>query len=208
MSDDDGVKQKKKKRIMSVLLGLMIALCVFLAVLVSVRLWIKYRYTAIAVSGLSMYPTLNDGDIVYLDAQAKAERGDVVIIDVRAYKERDGLTADYIIKRVICLEGDEVERKQGVYYVKYSGGDWQALNGSQTAGEGKEDFARTIGKNEIFFLGDNYAVSKDSSSPDMGTYYTADILGVVPEWTIKNKGLIRGWESFMSLFGASEKINA
>lgn len=198
---------RKRKRWSLIAMVMMITLCVFLAVLVGIKLWIKYHYTVVDISGRSMYPTLNDGDVIYLDKTLEVQRGDVVVIDVRPYKERDGLTTDYIIKRVICLEGDEIECRCGDYYVNYSGVGWQILNDDYAVGEGKNDFVRKIGEREIFFLGDNYEVSKDSSSYGMGTYYVTDIVGVVPKWAIEHKDLIRGWENYTTIFGSSNKMS-
>lgn len=211
MSADSDLKNGREniegKHWSLIVMAVMITLCVFLAVLVGIKFWIKYHYTAVAISGKSMYPTLDDGDVIYLDTTLGVKRGDVVVIDVRPYKERDGLTTDYIIKRVICLEGDEIECRCGDYYVNYGGTGWQILNDDYAVGEGKNDFVRTVGEGEIFFLGDNYEVSKDSSSHEMGTYYAADIVGVVPKWAIEHKDLIRGWENCTTIFGSSDRMN-
>lgn len=60
------------------------------------------------VDGVSMMPTLRDGDRVIINRFDKIERFDVIVF-------REGKT-DYI-KRVIGLPGDEIEYRSDVLYV-------------------------------------------------------------------------------------------
>jgi len=54
-----------------------------------------------------------------------------------------------------------------------------------------------VGKDEIFFLGDNRTESKDSrykenlSHLEDSLYRVGDIYGVVPDWAIRHKNLIK-----------------
>ncbi len=108
----------------------------------------------ILISGNSMYPTLNDGDVVRIsaiDENTTINRFDIVI----AEKEED-----YdIIKRVIGLPNETIEYKDNHLYI----------NGQITTEEfidtylvKTEDFTITLKEDEYFLLGDNREYSSDS----------------------------------------------
>lgn len=66
------------------------------------------------VSGFSMYPTLNDGDLVFVNKLARythdPELGDVAIMKLQA----EGFD---VVKRIIGVPGDTVFIKNGIIYV-------------------------------------------------------------------------------------------
>lgn len=68
--------------------------------------WALNQFIAVAykVDGLSMYPTLNDGDLLYVN-KAEVLFGEIDRFDVVVF-HKDGKT-DYV-KRVIGLPGDEI----------------------------------------------------------------------------------------------------
>lgn len=50
--------------------------------LVIITIWLlwEFKWEAIRVSGISMLPTLKDGDIVLIDKRAKLRLGDIVVL--------------------------------------------------------------------------------------------------------------------------------
>ena len=168
-----------------------------MAVLVLNILRTRYTFT-VAVSGTSMEDTVFDGDIVYALRNAEAKRGDIVIIDVAddPVFSTGGRHTENIIKRLIAVEGDSVKCEGGVVSVKPAGGAYAPLEEPYTKGETR-DFPETeLGEGEMFFLGDNRAVSHDSSSADVGALPVSRIIGVVPDWAVSIKSFTTGWENF------------
>lgn len=164
--------------LISLILITMIVLCVLVRV---------YCFGVI-VSGTSMCNTLQNDDFLYAKPADRIERGDIVIINVQNYKEHDHLSGDYIVKRVIALEGDSVYAKAGVVYVKYAGeADYTPLSESYVNGY-TDDFAEVrVGTGEVFFLGDNREVSLDSRR--VGCYLVDDVEGIVPGWSVAIKSV-------------------
>lgn len=117
----------------------------------------RFVFSPIRVNGTSMYPTLNDGDIMILNEIGYylngVKRFDIVVVDT---------DDDKIIKRVIGLPGDNVEYKDNILYINDK--------------EIKEDFTHEITHNfslselgydkipddYYFVVGDNRGNSKDS----------------------------------------------
>ena len=141
-------------------------------IVIAIALLIKeYIFTPIRVNGTSMYPTLEDGDLMILNEIGYhlngVKRFDIVVV------KRDG---ERIIKRVIGLPGETVSYKDNILYI----------NGEEI----KEDFTHDITHNfdisEIdvtvipegyyFVVGDNRGNSKDSR-----------VIGLVSKKEIKGK---------------------
>lgn len=177
------------------LLALIIVLLLALA-------WSSYfsgRYVRIIVSGSSMESTLYDGDTLYVDTSEEAERGDIVVLDVT---DRSGqFSGDYIIKRLIATEGDSLYCVSGQIYIRYAGeSDYVALEedylDADVYGNVSYGFGTyTMGEGEVFVLGDNRTVSKDSHI--VGAFDESEILGPVPGWSYA----IRGVTTFLSGLG-------
>lgn len=147
-------------------------------------------FKGVLVSGSSMEPTLQDGDFLFVDPYCQAERGDIVVIDVSAYREEQRYSGDYIIKRLIGLEGDRIYCQDGVLYICRAGEEaFTALEEPYLAWETADFPVVTVGESEIFFLGDNRPVSLDSRI--VGCYLASDIYGVVTEWSYALKGILR-----------------
>ena len=137
---------KKKKEIIE-----------YIVLIVVILLIRTYLFVPIMVSGNSMVPTLNNGDVMILNKfnylVNDIKRFDIVVVD---YEN------EYIIKRVIGLPGDYVEYKNDILYV----------NGKKIKEvydrEYTDDFnlndlnIEKISNNYYLVLGDNRPISKDS----------------------------------------------
>lgn len=174
-------------------------LCVFLAVFLCFDIYIANNYLIITVSGSSMEHTLNNGDALYGDKYASAQRGDVIVIDVTNYPDKydpvNGIAQKWIIKRLIAIEGDCVKCENGVVYVKKAeDSEYQILDEKYVYGVTSDFGEVAVQEGEIYFLGDNRTVSKDSRM--VGCLYYDDIVAVVPSWAIAIKGVSTVWENF------------
>ncbi len=123
------------------------------------------------VSGASMYPTLEDYDVLLLSKAIYKlhgpQRGDIVVFQHQP-------DAKNYIKRVIGIEGDIVEIKDGLVYV----------NGIQLeedylieADIKSVDIKVQVTKGKYFVLGDNRNGSKDSRSVEVGLVDEETIIG-------------------------------
>ncbi len=138
----------------------------YVVILILVIVLKTYVITPIRVKGNSMYPTLEDKDIMILDIISYKLKGvkrfDIVVVD-----QGDEL----IIKRVIGLPGDKIEYKYSELYVNGEPvTDPFATNNSFT-----EDISITIPEGEYYVLGDNRHNSLDSRT--FGTFNKKQILG-------------------------------
>ena len=137
---------KKKKEIIE-----------YIVLIVVILLIRTYLFVPIMVSGNSMVPTLNNGDVMILNKfnylVNDIKRFDIVVVD---YEN------EYIIKRVIGLPGDYVEYKNDILYV----------NGKKIKEEYDREYTEDFNLNDLsiekipnnyyLVLGDNRPISKDS----------------------------------------------
>ncbi len=183
-------------QVFTVLLGIVAIFTVF------AQIWLNQTCFGVYVSGTSMYRTLDDGDFIYSYRDTSvATYGDVVIIDVKKYREEDNLSGDFIIKRLIALEGDSVYCKDGTVYLKKAGeSEYSPLAESYAFGRTGDFSEVVVGRGGIFFLGDNRVNSLDSRK--LGCYLKTDVVGVVPAWAIEWRETTTAWERFRDqLFG-------
>lgn len=134
-----------------------------------------YVFFIADVSGESMEPTLFDNDKVLVNRYKSIKRGSIVVIKPNDNENR------LVIKRVIALEGDKVEIKNGKVYINdsltpleenYTKGITQALDWK----------TYTLKENEVFYLGDNRSNSLDSRKNGVCT--TSQVVGVVENWSL------------------------
>ena len=207
----------------SFLLVLAILLCAFFCV----RDFWTTSFGGVVVDGSSMNDTFVDGEKLlmrYTSSGAKAERGDVIVVDARPYqkggsksdrvKEGDKVDADFLIKRLIAIEGDTVRWNEtdDTLYIRYKGkSEFVPLKEDYATYKGgveKYTFGTTssgnvtdyeVGKGEIFFLGDNrnnsidsrYKIAEKSNGSHLTCLYEeSDIYGIVPEWAIANRNVL------------------
>ena len=107
------------------------------------------------VSGHSMDPTLTDGDLVVYSRLARSyEEGDVVAMRVPS--------GDFYIKRVMATGGHSVDVYDGRFYLDGEEADDRYANTSTEEETGAVIYPYKVRDGNVFVLGDNRAVSKDS----------------------------------------------
>jgi signal peptidase I len=128
------------------------------------------------VDGESMYPTLRDNDVVFVEKVSalwdKYSRGSIVIFETHNVKN------DIYIKRVIAVAGDEVEIRGGKVYVNGNILKEEYLpEGTATKAERfmMENRIFKVPEGYVFVMGDNRGNSVDSRS--FGPVKVEDIKG-------------------------------
>ena len=127
-------------------------------IIILVVLFVKaFIVTPIKVNGESMYPTLEEGDIMILNKTAyyfnKPERFDIVVVN---------MPDEYLIKRVIGLPGEHIEYKDNTLYVDGKKVKENFKHGVTDDFNIEELGSDTIPLNTYLVLGDNRENSLDS----------------------------------------------
>ncbi|MCI9585098.1 MAG: signal peptidase I [Bacilli bacterium] len=153
-------QDKSKKNIFKELLPY----AIIILVVVLIRTFI---ITPIQVDGSSMYPTLEDGEILILKKYDKSyDRFDVVVFNYNGSR---------LIKRVVGLPGETIEYKNNKLYVNGKKVSENFNRSSDTMDFKLEDIeCKKIPKGKYFVMGDNRNNSTDSR-----------IIGLVDEKDIK-----------------------
>ena len=163
-----------------------------------------------------MKKTLFNGEeylMKYYREGDELERGDIIVIDVRDYPECKGV--NFLIKRLIAIEGDSLYCRYGQIYIKYAGTEEYVELEESTAyymmNQKNYNFSEyTVGEGEVFFLGDNRQNSLDSRYKDDGShlkdrlYKVEDIYGIVPDWAVENRETLR----YLFFFDPLEKLKS
>lgn len=166
--------RKKEKRRRS-LLGEAVSWTLYiLIILVATFLIVRFVGQRTTVNGVSMYPTLEDGDSLIVDKItykfSDPQRFDIVVFPFQ-YQEDT-----YYIKRVIGLPGETVQISGGIIYI--NGQPLQEKNLREPIGKGGlAADPITLGENEYFVLGDNRNNSSDSREPSVGNVSKSSIIG-------------------------------
>ena len=172
------------------------------------RIWWTKNFGGVIVDGPSMERTLQDGDKLLMHFGNDAKRGDVIVVDVSKYNftDRYGNKIGFLIKRLIAVEGDEVFCKNGVTYIRYKGAaEFVVEPYSKKHAYASENYdfgLYKVGKNEVFFLGDNRCNSTDSRYNESLSHFTDrlytrdDIYATVPAWSVKYREYIQYLPSF------------
>jgi len=142
----------------------------------------SFFYEVVGVKMNSMLPTINDGDKVGVCKIGRFTYKDIVVV----YKP-DISESDYIIKRVMALEGDEIWLEEyeetGIYYIhriKAADGRIEILTDEPYINEPMGHITNEkffVNKGCIFVLGDNRNHSTDSF--DFGEVPKSAVLGKV-----------------------------
>lgn len=134
------------------------------------------------VSGESMYPTLADRDILLISQlNYEPSRDDVVLIDI----SESPVLGQYIVKRVIAIEGDTVrlDYENNSVFVNGIRLSEPYLNFEQSdpmiALDATNDVSYQVPTGTVFVMGDNRNNSIDSRSETLGMIRQSDIVGKV-----------------------------
>jgi len=148
--------------------------CIVAALIFTIVLFTFFA-RIIGVDGSSMYPTLVDKEHVAVsNLFYKPKHGDVVIVRQKTFK------SEPLVKRIIGLEGDTVDIKDGAVYLNGSKLDESKylMDGMKTF-ESDIDFPVTVQEGCILVMGDNRTGSTDSRSSLIGQIDKRCILGRV-----------------------------
>lgn len=135
------------------------------------------------VNGASMEPTLHDGDNLIVEKISQRfgtlKPGDVVVVKLNdpALIEKEH---DPIIKRIIAVENDTVEIKDGKVYVNGKEKVENYTTGEPTDPLNPVNSKLTVDKGNIYVMGDNRGNSKDSR-----------VIGQVPISKVKGRAILR-----------------
>lgn len=141
-----------------------------IVVFFSLRLVIGFSF----VNGDSMEPTLHSGELVmYFRLNQDYQKGDVVSVRIPS--------GEYYVKRIIALEGDLIDIKDGTVYVNEAPLEETYIQGETHPQPGAVRYPFRLQKGQIFVMGDNREISMDSRS-----------FGVVGRGQIKGKLLFHG----------------
>ena len=127
------------------------------------------------VNGVSMQPTLSDGDNLIVD-KLSYRFHDPDRFDIIVFPQEDGR---YFIKRIIGLPGENVRiDEDGFIYI--NGEKLQESYGKEVMRDpGLANDGIQLGADEYFVLGDNRNNSEDSRYADMGNVKKRNIIGKV-----------------------------
>ncbi len=128
----------------------------------------------VQISGASMQPVLDAGDMVLVNRLAydtgRPQRFDIVVFEREDKKPN--------VKRVIGLPGETIQIQDGIVLI--NGKPLEAENGlNQVALAGQAENPIELGEDEYFLLGDNRESSEDSRFSNVGNVKREQIWGKV-----------------------------
>lgn len=166
------LREKYNRKYRQVLRSTLYSLIVVAAVAVLIA---TLALPVLQISGSSMEPTLNDGEIVALLKTTNLKRGELCCF---SYQNK------YLIKRVIGLPGDKVSiDENGDVYVNEIKLEESYIT-DKSLGECDIAFPCYVTDNHYFVLGDHRSTSIDSRS---------SVIGLVSEDYIIGKIFFRVW---------------
>ena len=158
---------------------------IIIALVIVIAITVVIKPTIVKES--SMEPTLYENNYLIVNKLAYFKkdhptRGDIVVFRSNIDKD-DGTGKKLLIKRVIGVEGDVITIKDGVVYRNGEALDEPYVDGQKTEDdEGIKVENEKVGKDELFLMGDNRAVSLDSRSA---------LVGQVSEDRLVGKAIVR-----------------
>ena len=127
------------------------------------------------VTGNSMSPTLNSGDVVLMN-RLSYDLGNPKRFDIAVFS--DGDTGKWNIKRIIGLPGETVQIKNNQVYI--DGKPLEADDAYVSVSiAGAAEYPIELGEDEYFLLGDNRDSSEDSRFAGIGNVKTSQLIGKV-----------------------------
>jgi len=150
---------------------------IFIAVVLGVLI-VNYVAQITVVSGNSMEKTLHNGDRLIIEKISprlgNINRGDIVTIDDPVKLD---LRTSPIIKRVIGIEGDLVEIRDGKVYVNEEELKEDYINGDTTLEVNKDYSKVRVEEGCVYVLGDNRLPNESKDSRTIGTENVDNITG-------------------------------
>ena len=169
----------------------------FVALVMSVIIFLNtHIFFNVLVDGPSMEPTMYTGDVLMAVKTDDIKRGDIIVIDGEKYNSATK-RYDWLIKRAVAFEGERVEIKDGKVYINGNPLDEPYLPEGRVTEAQDWTGEITVGKDQIFYLGDNRTNSSDSRS--YGTTKEENVLGVASKFAIKLKGFSTKFSEILSL---------
>ena len=146
-----------------------------LVVVIAFACYLVYSVgSRVEVSGSSMNPVLNSGDVVLINRivydLGMPSRYDIAVFE----KENSSLN----MKRIIGLPGETVQIKDNLVYINGKPLDADDALGQATIA-GTAEFPIDLGVDEYFLLGDNRESSEDSRFSGIGTIKREQLTGKV-----------------------------
>ena len=136
----------------------------------------EFVFRVAHVTGSSMEPTLNHGDMVVLNRLiylfASPRAGDIVAFP---YPENP---SEFYIKRVVGVPGDIIDLRNGEFIINGQPLD-DPFSGDPVLALGDVAFPVVVEEGRFFVLGDNRNGSKDSRFNAVGTVPGRDMVGRV-----------------------------
>lgn len=135
----------------------------------------KYVLSRADIDGMSMQCALQDKDVTFVEKLSlithNLKRGQIVIFN------SNNKNKDVYIKRIIAVEGDQIEIQNGKVYLnrKLLSENYLSANTITTTGPFLGNKAYTVPNGYVFVLGDNRSDSLDSRF--FGAVNVNDILG-------------------------------
>ncbi len=145
----------------------LLSLCTILMAATVIVLLIPRQYV---VKGLSMEPTLSEGDSLYYTRFRTLGYGDLVVFQQHEY----GL----MVKRVIGLPGDHISVNEDGSVIRNGEPLVEPYIEQDALGNSAADEI-TVEEGKLFVLGDNRAVSIDSRDARIGQISFESVLGSV-----------------------------
>lgn len=154
------------------------ALHIIIAVVIGLLI-VKYVAQITIVNKTSMLPTLQDGNVLIVEKISqklgKLHRGDIVTINDIVVGEKK----EIIVKRIIALENDTVEIKDGKVYVNDKELKENYINGNTTLEVNPQYSKLIVPKGYIYVLGDNRLPGQSLDSRTFGPVKVKQVRGKV-----------------------------
>ncbi|MBE7042258.1 MAG: signal peptidase I [Ruminococcaceae bacterium] len=130
-----------------------------------------FVFTMVVVDGPSMENTLKTGDrLAVVRLAYEPKQGDIIVFYPNGNKERP------YIKRVIAIEGQTIDVRDGNVYVDGALIEEPYL-GSPTTESGNQSYPITLPEGYLFAMGDNRQQSLDCRSTSVGLVDYQDVVG-------------------------------
>lgn len=172
--NDDGEENEKPVSFAGELLDW--AKHIIIAIVIGI-LFITFVGQRTVVYGMSMTPTLQNGDQLIIEKISSRfggiKHGDIVTIYIHGMLDEG---KDYLIKRVIALEGDTIRIDNGKVYLNGELLEEDYIRGDYTHEERLISELK-IGKGQVFVMGDNRLKGGSNDSRSLGVFDLSAIRG-------------------------------